>query len=451
MPQRRSVPRTIAALSVFTLALVAALPASGSTCTLTANNCDWEATVTTSRLQIGGDGSLGSRGTVDGHGTLSDGTIAEAVYQFTFDRSTARLTLIVTNTTKTEAHLTGVFFNGTAAVSGLTLISHTGTLSWTAAFDRDRADGIVDNAPWLDSLHGEGFGLFHAFLSNHPSLSTGTVDGVPKNEIAPGHSVTFVFQVSGDLVRISACSFTSNGSVIPAGDKIVDGSARFRDGDNGGAGVIETCHPDSLLVTFGAFDAYGADGQVTALWDTAAEVDNAGFRVLRTDVRAHTTVALNSNLVPAQGSPTSGYAYAYVDTTAVNGRKYRYQVEDWDLGGKNTIHAGKEIVPNPSRPSVRLLEPGYDAALKSDTRLKWESDGRQSSVVEISADAGFPTTATLQLRTAGRMARSLTGREADLVRAMGAAGEGGVYWRVTSRDGRGQSSRSQTYFLSTTN
>lgn len=450
MQHRRPTPSFVPILALLALAGLAAPPASASTCVPTPNDCNWEA-ITTSRLQIGGHGSLGSRGNVDGEGALSDGTVAEALYQFTFDRSTARLTLVVTNTTRTEAHLTGVFFNAMPAVTGLTLISHDGALSWSAAFDRNRTDGLVDGAPWLGELHGEGFGLFHVFLSNQPQLGTDAVDGVARSEIAPGHSVTFVFQVSGDLNRISACSFTSNGSVVPPGDKIVDGGARFRDGDNGGVGLVNTCHPDSLLVTFGAFDAYAADAQVTALWDTAAEVDNAGFRVLRTDLRTHTTVALNSSLVPAQGSPTSGFSYAYVDTTAVNGRKYRYQVEDWDVTGKNTIHAGKEVVPNPVRPPVRLLEPAYDSTLKKDSRLRWEADGRQAFHVEISADAGFPATATLQLRTGGRMSRTLTGREADQVRAMGAAGEGGVYWRVVSRDARGLASRSQTYFLSTTN
>jgi len=124
--------------------------------------------------------------------------------------------------------------------------------------------------------------------------------------------VTFVFRVTGDLVRISACSFTSNGSIIPAGDKIVDGGARFRDGDHGGNGLIETCHPDSLVVTFGGFDALPADGQVTALWgyrDRGGQ--RAGFRILRTDVRTHKTTALNTSLVPAQGFPlVSGFSYA---------------------------------------------------------------------------------------------------------------------------------------------
>lgn len=423
---------------------------SAFSCNPTVNNCSLTATVTTSHLQIGGQGSLGSRGRINGQGVLSDQTLAEALYQFTFDRSTGRLTLVATNTTTTQSVLSGIFFNATADVTGVTLLSHNGVLPWTAAFDRVRTDGVVDTFPFLPYLRGDGFGIYSIFVGNKAQLSTDVDAGDPDIEILPGHSVTFVFQITGNLPDITACTFTSVGSIIPPGDKIVRGLGRFQGGVSGGIGYIGPCEGGSLLVTLAGFSVVPADGQVTAMWDTASEVDNAGFRILRTDVRTNRTVALNRNLIPAQGSPVSGFSYAYVDDTALNGKKYLYRVEDFDTDGFNTIHRAELAIPNPSHPPVRLLEPAYESKAGRQVRLKWETDGRWASIVEISAEASFPAGATLQLRAGTRTARSLTARELSQVRAMGAAGEGGVYWRVTGRDGRRNVSHSQTFFLSVT-
>jgi len=402
-------------------------------------------------LQIGGDGSLGSKGRSNNHGILDDQTYAEAFYQFTFDRSTGRLTVVAWNTTTTQSVLTGIFFNAASSVTGVTLLSSTGTIPWRSGFDRNRRDGIVNNYPWLPYLRGDGFGLFSVFVGNRPYVDTDVDAGQPDTEILPGKSVTFVFQVQGVLAEITACSFTSIGSLIPPGDKIVNGLGRFQGGVNGGIGYIGPCTGGSLLVTLANLSASSGDGQATILWDTASEIDNVGFRVLRTDVRTKQTVALNDNLIPAQGSTVSGASYAFVDSTAKNGKKYMYRVEDWDISERNTIHDGQLAVPNPARPSIRLTEPAYESPAGRTVRFKWESDGRVPSVIQISADAGFPPGATMELRNGTRTTRSLSSRELDQVRAMGAAGEGGVYWRVAGKTATGTINYSQTYYLSVTN
>jgi len=423
---------------------------AATVCNATANDCSPSNPITTSHLQIGGGRSLGSHGTSGDHGVLSDGTVAEAFYQFTFDRELSRLTVVVTNTSPTVAHLTGIFFNVPAAVTGVTLVSTTGSLPWKVSFDRNRTDGLVDTNPSLPDLHGHAFGLFHIFVTND-RVDTAEGAGKSDDEIRAGHSVTFVFHLSGNFALETACSFTAAASIIPPGDKIVDGIGRFQGGDAGGDGHVSACEAGSLLVTGLTLSTAAADGQVTATWNTATEVDTAGFRVLRTDVRTNKTVALNNNLIPAYGNPTSGYSYAYVDSTAVNGKRYVYHVEDWDINSVNTIHGGAEGIPNPPSPPVRLLEPAYESKAGGQVRLKWESNGRLTSTVEISADPAFPARATMQLRTGTRTTRSLTGRELEQVRAMGAAGEGGVYWRVTGKDARGIPGQSQTFFLSVAN
>jgi len=438
--------RGMAALALLLWASGAGAFMAATECSFTTNDCNRTDVVTTSHIQIGGAGSLSSRG-LDDPGRLEDGTVAEALYEFTFDRSTGRLTLHAINTTATQATLTGIFFNAPPAVTGMSLISHDGVLPWILMFDRDRTDGVVDSHPTLPYLRGDGFGLYNVFLSNH-GTSTDVLEGDPDWEILAGGALTFEIQVSGDLADITACSFTSLSSVIPPGDKIVIGLGRYEAGVQDGFGFISPCGPGDLLVTLASFDAVPGASSVTLLWETASEVDNAGFAILRRDVRTQTVERLTPTLIPPQGSPVSGASYAFVDTTALDGKKYLYSLEDWDIYNVNNIHPPEQAVPNPPHPRIRLLSPAYEEEASSVVRLKWETDGRWRSVVEISGDAAFPAGETMKIHVGSRRSRTLTARELSKVEALAAAGgEGGVYWRVTGRDAERNVARSQTFFL----
>ena len=416
------------------------------TCSPMLNNCSQSATITTSHIQIGGRKSPSSEGPFD-PGRLSDGTIAEALYSFTFDKSAGRLTLVATNTTVTHSTLTGIFFNAAPEVTGITLISHTGVLDWKLAFDKNRSDGFVDNYPTMPYLRGDGFGLFNVFLANK-QMDTWSGSGNPDVEIlARGRSLTFVMQVTGDLSRITACSFTSAGSLILPGDKIVIGHGRFRGGEQAGWGFIGPCEGKPLVVTLNSFAVDADSGKVTLTWETASEIDNAGFALLRKQVRSGKVERLNNYLIPAQGSEFSGSAYAFVDTTAQDGVEYMYSLEDWDLSGVNTIHPPRRAVPNPKSPLFSLTSPAYNEKAAARVRLSWQAPGRMKYMVEVSSDPAFPATGTMKVSSGSRTARELTAREMDQLRKLAELGDGGVYWRVTGNDGRGAESLSQTHFL----
>jgi hypothetical protein len=117
-----------------------------ATCVATMNTCRVSDVVTTSHLQIGGEGSGSSESNAD-PGELFDGTVAEALYSMTFDRATGILTLQVANTTVTTSTLTGVFFNTPAEVTMLSLISHTGTTAWWTHTLSGLTSGGTGSAP----------------------------------------------------------------------------------------------------------------------------------------------------------------------------------------------------------------------------------------------------------------------------------------------------------------
>lgn len=434
--------------SILGAAAAAASSVDAQTCVVTSNSCSPSSIVTSSTMRIGGDGSLSSNGSAfSDPGRLDDGTVAGADYGFTFDRSTGTLTLVVTNLTPTTASLTGIGFNASVDVTGLSLVSHSGSLPWELAFDSDRTDNVVDSHPGLMELKLDGFGRFSALLANN-GISTGPAGGNPA-ELLAGGSLTFVMQVTGNLANVTACSFTSVASVIPPGDKIVLALGRYQAGVAGGSGFISPCGSGDLRISLAAFHAVPASGSVTLVWDTATETDTAGFAVIRRNPRNLTTERLNTFLIPSQGSPVSGASYAFVDTTAVDGVRYLYQLEDWDFSNVNTLHAPAPAVPNPQAPRIRLVAPAYEAAAGQHVTFTWISDARRHGALEISADPQFESGSTLRIYTGVRNTRSLTSRELGMVRALAEeGGEGGVYWRVTGQDARGAQERSQTFFLS---
>jgi hypothetical protein len=424
-------------------------------CTATTNQC-LNQSVTTSHIQIGGAGSLSSAGTsFSNPGRLDDGTIAEADFDYTFDRSTGRLTLVVTNRTTTTASLTAMGFNATSDVTMVQLISATtGTppvpalTPWANAFDRVRTDNIVDfPVPNnLKELRMDGFGRLSVFFGNK-GIDTGG-NGGNTIEIKAGKSVTFVMQVSGNINNITACSFTSVGSLIPPGDKIVSAVGRFQAGVNGGSAFIGPCVGGNLLVTLADVKVTPSNSSVQIDWATASEVDNAGFRILRRDLRSKKIVALNPTLIAPQGSPVSGATYSYTDATAVNGKKYEYMIEDWDTQGINTIHDPVVAKPNPLMSTIRLVSPSDESSLTSLSRFDWEMDGRMKVEVQLSSDARFPVEKTLKLQVPSGSGRSLSISELGDAQRIAAQGQdGGLYWRVVGRDARGQSFSSSTFFV----
>ncbi len=416
-------------------------------CVPTQNNCP-SADVTTRTLQMGGQGSLSSNGSAFSHpGRLDDGTIAEADFVFSYNRTTGVLTLQVFNRTTTTASLTGLSFNTPPGVTGMTLVSETGSLVWERAFDSDRLDNVVDShpSPSMKNLKMDGMGAYNVLIANQ-GVSTGPGGGDPI-EILAGQNVTFTLQVSGNIGSYTACSFTSLPSVIPPGDKVMIAVARFQAGVQGGSGFITPCGPGDLLVSLSSFSVEPEDGRVMVQWETSSEIDNAGFAILRKEARSGRFERVTPALLPGLGSDVSGASYSFEDTTAVNGVKYHYMLEDFDLGGFNTIHRPERAVPNPQAPPLRLVQPAYDTKAGRVVTLKWQSDRPLPARILISADPTFPQGSTMELAAGAGRTRRLNTRERAQLHLMARAGEGGVYWRVTGRSPQGQALNSQTWFL----
>jgi hypothetical protein len=81
-------------------------------------------------------------------------------------------------------------------------------------------------------------------------------------------------------------------------------------------------------------------------WQTATELDNAGFDVQR-ERPDGTWVTLNKTLIKAKGDASE---YEFVDTTAQHGITYRYRLEDIDLSGVRSYHIVETITITATAP-----------------------------------------------------------------------------------------------------
>lgn len=78
-----------------------------------------------------------------------------------------------------------------------------------------------------------------------------------------------------------------------------------------------------------------ADGTVL-MWETATEINNAGFNLYRASTEGGPYTRINSALIPAQGGPVAGTRYSYVDSPGPG--TFRYILIDLDASGEITLH-----------------------------------------------------------------------------------------------------------------
>jgi len=107
-----------------------------------------------------------------------------------------------------------------------------------------------------------------------------------------------------------------------------------------------TVEPTLVTLIDNSFTATASNGAVTIAWETASEIDNAGFFIWRGQLKAdktecslngedYTEVKKISPFILAQGS---GAYYSYEDNQVASGNSYCYALEDIDLADKSTFH-----------------------------------------------------------------------------------------------------------------
>jgi hypothetical protein len=101
------------------------------------------------------------------------------------------------------------------------------------------------------------------------------------------------------------------------------------------------------LIELISFTAEQSGKDVVLKWETESEIDNAGFRIWRSDA-AGQHAKIVSSLIPAEGNPTQGEKYAWTDWDVPAGT-WLYYLEDIDNSGASSFHGPVSVIDEASR------------------------------------------------------------------------------------------------------
>lgn len=152
-----------------------------------------------------------------------------------------------------------------------------------------------------------------------------------------------------ELTLYTTCSMLSfsvdSGQVVPPTNE-----ASCQGGGALGHNLISE---SPTAVTLDYVDAFRQpDGSVTVLWETSAEINHAGYNVYRVIASAEMPRRINPQLIASRGVNGQGAAYQLADPQPPTGA-VTYILEDVDLAGKRTQHAGVMVAAS-SPTSVQL-------------------------------------------------------------------------------------------------
>jgi len=88
-----------------------------------------------------------------------------------------------------------------------------------------------------------------------------------------------------------------------------------------------------------SFTAMGRESTIDLAWETATEIDNVGFNLLRAESPDGARTQINGEMIPAQAlGSVSGASYTYVDSGVAAGVTYYYWLEDVAASGDRTLN-----------------------------------------------------------------------------------------------------------------
>lgn len=147
---------------------------------------------------------------------------------------------------------------------------------------------------------------------------------------------------------------------VPIGEEVMLRWTDINDsGNDHGLGIDDlTVTATPLAVTLADFNALSADNHILVIWETASELNNAGFNLYRSATDAAPEELLT--YVPSQAPGSQqGASYQWQDWDVISGDTWWYWLEDIDLNGATTLHGPvSAMMQGPTAVRVTHVEAG---------------------------------------------------------------------------------------------
>lgn len=208
-------------------------------------------------------------------------------------------------------------------------------IDWCLDIDQDRSTGASQST--LRTCRGgvEVYVLLEA--DRHGKIGGCYVDRYDSNGDLLGYSNATACSVSGAsaevTVTLSSTGITTTDPIsVMAHFENTDGNY----GDDDAPDTGSDSYQPPTLVELSSFTATWHGTDVSVAWETATELDTAGFNVWRSTSHADDYVQVNDSLIPSQ-SPggAEGASYAFTDTDVTPGTTYYYKLEELEAGGSS--------------------------------------------------------------------------------------------------------------------
>ncbi len=129
------------------------------------------------------------------------------------------------------------------------------------------------------------------------------------------------------------------------------------------APALQAAPPTSVTLTY--FRGEYRSNNVQLQWQTATELDTAGFKVKRGDSSGGPFAELGDiGIVAARGGPTNGATYEAADEAAIAGRRYWYQLIEIEYDGSEHILQAISVLadtaPTATLEGISTTDPGGD-------------------------------------------------------------------------------------------
>jgi|GEM_PF-2488141 len=194
-------------------------------------------------------------------------------------------------------------------------------------------DSFISGATAPSGIAVDGSYVYWTNFGSSGSIGRANLDGSGANQ----SFVTGVVNSIGMAVDANYIYWTTADDIGRANIDGSGGDATWIEnvGSNTrGIAVDATATPIDLV----RFVARGVQGDVKVVWETAAEIDTAGFHIWRRDPGEEDFVRVTGKMIPAEGNPFQGATYRWIDMDAGPGVIYWYKLEDIDHGGISAFH-----------------------------------------------------------------------------------------------------------------